>query len=63
MKQITLPFPFIWLTIRVELAPVARRRASSAAPSPPVDVLKSSLKQSVSAHLLQDIGLDDSRRD
>ena len=63
MKQITLPFPFVWLTIRVESAPVARRRASAAVPPPPADVLKSSLKQSVSAYLLQDIGLDDSRRD
>jgi hypothetical protein len=63
MKQVTLPFPFVWLTIRVEPAADARRRARFVASPPPTGTSKAAQKLLLSPHLLRDIGLDDSRRD
>jgi hypothetical protein len=63
MKQVTLPFPFVWLTIRVEPAAAARRRALLIAPPRPASTSMTALKQTLNKRLLRDIGLDDSGRD
>ena len=61
MKPITFPLPFFGLRIRIEAnsAPSARIPAGKLS----VPVLRSSPALPLSRRLLQDIGLDDSRKD
>ena len=61
MKPITLPLPFFGLTSRIETAPPAPKRA--AGPHQQAGLLKPTLRQVLGPRVLQDIGLDDSRRD
>ncbi len=63
MKQIVLPFPFVWFTIRVEPAALARRRALVLAPQSPVTIARAALEPLIGSRLMQDIGLDRSRMD
>ena len=60
MKPISVRLPFLGLVLRIEAAP-ARRRAVR--PPPPARVLTLSLRETLDARVLQDIGLDHSRRD
>ncbi len=61
MKPITVPLPFFGLTVRIE-AVAAPRRGAVVRP-PPVSILKSSPAGAFGRRVLQDVGLDDSRRD
>jgi hypothetical protein len=59
MKPISLPLPFLGLTIRIEAAHAARRRAAP----PPITLARDTLKHAVGRRVLQDVGLDNSRQD
>jgi hypothetical protein len=60
MKQVVLTFPLVGFALRVELVPVVRRPAENRAIIPVRKVLR---REDLSVRLLQDIGLDDGRRD
>ncbi len=62
MKPISVPLPFLGLILRIEAVPAARHRRT-AGPRPQVTILKPALRQSLGPRVLQDIGLDSSRRD
>ena len=61
MNLITLPLP--WVTIRIDVFPVARMRAQRIAATTSPSVLKASLETRLCAHLFRDVGGDASRRD
>jgi hypothetical protein len=61
MTQLTLPFPFLRLGVRVELFRVAPSPPQRATPPPTRTELRDALRPRLSVHLLRDVGLDDSR--
>jgi len=61
MKQITLSL--VWLTVRIDLIPVARERGRKPLKSLPPSELPVSLRARLGPYLLKDIGEDVSERD
>jgi hypothetical protein len=62
MKLIVLSFPIAGFALRVEFVPLARRTAVDTRPNQIPPTLKTSLRAQLVPYLLQDIGVDDSRR-
>ena len=62
MFTLTLPFPFLRFTLRVELERLTRRRPTSTPPPLSRSALRERFRNSLSPHLLRDVGLDDSCR-
>jgi hypothetical protein len=63
MTQVTLPVPLFRLALRVEFVKVAFRPTNRVVPRPTRVDLKEAFRKELGPHLLQDVGLDDSRSD
>jgi len=61
MFTLTVPFPLLRLTLRVELVQVRRRRPVCTPPPLTQTQWRQLLRSELTPHLLRDVGLDDSR--
>jgi hypothetical protein len=63
MLQVTLPVPWLGLTVRVELVRRVYRPANDAPRRPSPRELREAFRRDLPRRLLRDVGLDDSRSD
>lgn len=61
MFTLTVPFPLLSLTLRVELVRARRARPASTPPPLTRTEWRLLLRNELTPHLLRDVGLDDSR--